>query len=219
MPPHDAPRSEPHPPAAPTLVFLVGPPAVGKMTVGLELARRTGFRLFTNHHTVDLVVQFFPFGSPAYDRLVEEFRRRVMEEVAASDLPGLLFTFVRDFDDPADDDVVADFGGFFAARGGRVLHVELQAPTEERLRRCATELRLAHKPSLRDVDRSRGWLRDADATYRMDSGGRFHGRADYLRMDNTDVSPADAAERIIAHLSLPRIVPRGDEPVPSHALP
>jgi hypothetical protein len=194
-------------PAAPTLVFLVGPPAVGKMTVGMELARRTGFRLFTNHHTVDLVVQFFPFGSPAYDRLVEEFRRRVMEEVAASDLPGLVFTFVRDFDDPSDDEVVADFGGLFAARGGRVVHAELQAPTDERLRRCATELRLAHKPSLRDVDRSRGWLRDADACYRMDSGDRFAGRDGYLRMDNTDLSPADAAERIITRFSLPRIAP------------
>ncbi len=196
-------------PAAPTLVFIVGPPAVGKMTVGAELARRTGFRLFTNHHTIDLVVRFFPFGSPPYDRLVGEFRRRILQEVAASGLPGLIFTFVRDFDDVEDDTIVAEYGGFFTERGGRVAHVELQAQQEERLRRCATELRLAQKPSMRDVALSRERLLDADACYVMDSGGRFDGRADWLRMDNTALLPEDVAERIIARFALPEAaVPR-----------
>jgi hypothetical protein len=31
------------------LAIIFGPPAVGKMTVGLELERLTGFRLFHNH--------------------------------------------------------------------------------------------------------------------------------------------------------------------------
>lgn len=188
---------------APTLVFIVGPPAVGKMTVGMELARRTGFRLFTNHHTVDLVVRFFPFGSPPYDRLVREFRRTMMREVAASGLPGLIFTFVRDFDDADDDATVEEYAAFFTARGGRVVHAELQAPREERLRRCATEPRLAQKPSMRDVAVSRERLLDADACYTMDSGGRFDGRADWLRMDNAVLPPAEAAARIIARFALP----------------
>ena len=75
---------------APTLVFIVGPPAVGKMAVGHELAQRTGFKLFHNHHTIDLAIRFFPFGSPPFQRLVAEFRRRILEEVAASELPGLI---------------------------------------------------------------------------------------------------------------------------------
>lgn len=62
-------------PHKPMLVFIIGPAAVGKMTVGAELARRTGLRLFHNHQTIDLVLQFFPFGSPPYKRLVREFRR------------------------------------------------------------------------------------------------------------------------------------------------
>lgn len=200
--------------AAPTLVFIVGPPAVGKMTVGTELARRTGFRLFTNHHTVDLVVRFFPFGSPPYQRLVGEIRRRIMREVAASSLPWLIFTFVRDFDDADDDATVAEFCGIFTERGGRVVHVELQAPTDERLRRCATELRLAQKPSMRDVAVSRSRLLDADACYGMDSGGRFDGRPDWLRMDNTMLSPAEAAERIMARFALPEIDALPEAPGP-----
>ena len=85
-----------------TLVVIFGPPAVGKMTVGLELQRLTGLRLFHNHMTIDPVLPFFPFGSAAFSRLVREFRRRIFEEVAASDLPGLIFTYVWALDEPGD---------------------------------------------------------------------------------------------------------------------
>src|SRR5262245_30568432 len=104
----------------PTLLFIVGPPAVGKMTVGAELAGRTGLRLFHNHQTIDLVIRFFPFGTPAYSRLVGEFRRRIFEEVAASELAGLIFTYVWAFDDPADTAEVEGLAAIFRARGGRV---------------------------------------------------------------------------------------------------
>jgi hypothetical protein len=109
------------------LVLIVGPPAVGKMTVGHELAARTGLRLFHNHHTIDLVLRFFEFGSPPFTRLVSEFRRRILEEVAASDLPGLIFTYVWAFDQPTDSASVERFAEIFRARGGRVLFVELEA--------------------------------------------------------------------------------------------
>ena len=77
-----------------TLVFIVGRPASGTMTVGHELAQRTGLKLFHNYQTIDLILPLFPFGTPAFHRLVGEFRRRLFEEVAASDLSGLIFTYV-----------------------------------------------------------------------------------------------------------------------------
>lgn len=43
--------------------FIVGPQAVGKMTVGQEIARLTGAKLFYNHMTIDLVSQFFDYGT------------------------------------------------------------------------------------------------------------------------------------------------------------
>ena len=102
----------------PALVFIVGPPAVGKMAVGLELAMRTGYKLFHNHHTIDLVLRFFPFGSASFERLVGLFRRRIFEEVADSSLPGLIFTFVWAFDHKSDDDTVAEYSAIFSTRGG-----------------------------------------------------------------------------------------------------
>ena len=89
------------------LLFVIGPPAVGKMTVGKEIADRTGLRLFHNHMMIEPVLHFFDYEDPAFGRLVEEFRTRVFEEVAASDLPGLIFTYVWAFDEPADSKVFA----------------------------------------------------------------------------------------------------------------
>lgn len=190
---------------ASTLVFIVGPPAVGKMTVGHELAKRTGLRLFHNHHTIDLVLRFFPFGTPPFGRLVNEFRRRIFEEVADADLPGLIFTYVWAFDQPGDHAEVARLAQIFASRGGRVLYVELEAAQEERLRRNETEFRLAEKPSKRDVAVSRARLLEHDAAYRLNSAGEFEGRADYLRIDNTHLPPETVAGRIIDHFALRRI--------------
>jgi hypothetical protein len=189
--------------SAPMLIFIVGPPAVGKMTVGHELAERTGLRLFHNHLTIDLVLRFFAFGTPPFQRLLGEFRRRIFEEVAASDLPGLIFTFVWAFDHAADAAAVEGYAAPFRERGGRVVFVELEASQAERLRRNATEFRLAEKPSKRDLAASRRRLLDDDARYQLNSRGRFDARADYLRLDNTALAAADVAERIIVHFELP----------------
>jgi hypothetical protein len=189
-------------PSPSTLVFIIGPPAVGKMTVGHALAERTGLRLLHNHVAIEAVLPFFPFGTPPFNRLVREFRRRIAQEVAESDLPGLIFTYVWAFDQPSENHSVDAMADLFVRRGGRVVYVELQATREERLRRNETEFRLAHKPSKRDVAASRRRLLEADERYELSSGDRFAGRADWLRIENTTLSAADVAECIIAHFGL-----------------
>jgi hypothetical protein len=191
---------------SPTLVFIVGPPAVGKMTVGAELARRTGLLLFHNHQTIELVLRFFPFGTPPFGRLVDEFRRRILEEVAASELPGLIFTYVWAFDDPREAATVEAYASIFRTRGGRVLFIELEASLAERLRRNETEFRLAEKPSKRDLAWSRQHVLDAETKYQLNSAGRFEGRPDYLHIENTSLSPEDVADKVIATFGLRAVV-------------
>jgi hypothetical protein len=188
-----------------TLLFIVGPPAVGKMTVGHEIALRTGLKLFHNHNTIDLALRFFPYGTPPFQRLVGEFRRRIFEEVAASDLPGLIFTYVWAFDDPRDAAAVEGYGSPFRTRGGRVLFVELEATQEERLRRNETEFRLAEKPFKRDLEQSRRQLLELDSRYQLNSRGTFDARPDYYRVDNTTLSPAEVAELVIERFGLARL--------------
>ena len=188
----------------PELVMIIGPAAVGKMAVGLEVAARTGLKLFHNHQTIDLVLQYFAFGTAPFWRLVSLFRRRIMEEVADSDLPGLIFTYVWAFDVPGDEREVESYVSIFRERGGRVSFVELQAPQSVRLERNVTPLRLQHKAPKRDLELSRRNLIEMDTKYELDSGDRFAGREDWLKIDNTSLSPAEVAETIITRFELPR---------------
>jgi tRNA uridine 5-carbamoylmethylation protein Kti12 len=42
------------------LIFIYGPPAVGKLTVAEELVKLHDYRLFHNHLTLDLVRNIYP---------------------------------------------------------------------------------------------------------------------------------------------------------------
>jgi shikimate kinase len=190
------------PPGSKTLVIIFGPPAVGKMTVGEAVARRTGLRVFHNHLTIDPVLRFFEFGSPPFKRLVSEFRTRIFEEVAASALPGMIFTYVWAFEDGSDTRYIERLSAIFRARGADVFLVELEATQAERLRRNETELRLAAKESKRDIVSSRARLLELDGKHRLNSRDEFAGRSDYLRVDNTQLSADEVAERIIQRFGL-----------------
>ena len=190
--------------APPLLLFVVGPPAVGKMSVGQAITERTGLRLFHNHIAIELALRYFDYGTTAFHRIDGEIRRLIIEEVAASDLPGLVFTYVLAFNVPEDQAQVEEYAKPFRERGARVLFVELEATQAERLKRLAGVSRLAEKPSRRDLDASRRNLLDDDARYQLNSGGKFDERQDYLRINNTHLTPDEVAERVIEHFALPR---------------
>ena len=90
---------------SPWLVAIVGPPAVGKMTVGQQLAARTGFALYHNHLVIDHLTPFFEFGSPPFERLVTEYRRRFFEEAAGANR-GIVATWGWWFEDPREQPAV-----------------------------------------------------------------------------------------------------------------
>lgn len=187
----------------PTLVFLVGPPAVGKMTVGREVSRLTGMPLFHNHLSIEAVLPVFPFGSPPFSRLVSLIRHETIREVARSDLPGVIFTFVWAFDAVEEQGYVQALVDVFEAEGGRVVYAELWADLQTRLERNGSPERLAAKPSKRDVAASRARIIANEERWRLSSDGDFP-LSPHLRIDNTALSPVEAAERIVDHFDLPR---------------
>ncbi len=74
------------------LLFIYGPAAVGKLTIGRELAKITGFRLFHNHLIVDAVMAVFDFGSEPFIKLREQIWLSVFKEAAEQNV-SLIFTF------------------------------------------------------------------------------------------------------------------------------
>ncbi|EOO76257.1 hypothetical protein IIC_01572 [Bacillus cereus VD021] len=79
-------------------ILIFGPQAVGKMTVGQELAKLTDLKIFHNHMTIDLVSPFFDYSTKEAKRLVSLLRNELFEEVSKSDLYGMIFTYVWAFD-------------------------------------------------------------------------------------------------------------------------
>ena len=73
-----------------TLVIILGPHAVGKMTVGQELAKLTDLRLFHNHMSIELTRKLFSHSEKEWRVLNETIRQTVFELFAKGDFPGLI---------------------------------------------------------------------------------------------------------------------------------
>ena len=188
------------------LLLIIGPPAVGKMTVGRAVADRSTFTLFHNHHTIELLLELFDHGSAPFRTLNAEFRRRIVEEAAASGTD-LIFSFVWELDLEEDAAFVERLVAPYAERGADISVVELVADLDTRLDRNRTEHRLEHKRSKRDVEWSEGNVRRIEGEWRMRSepgrdapGERLLARWPHLVVDNTDLEPGTVAERILTWL-------------------
>jgi hypothetical protein len=186
------------------LIVIFGPPAVGKMAVGRAIEEATGLRLFHNHMAIEPVLRFFPFGSQPFFRLVDGFRERMFEEVAGSDLPGLVFTFVWNLDGPDDTDFLERTCRTFHQRGHAVALVELKAELGTRLIRNRSAERLAEKPSKRNVEASERILLDLEK-YRLNSDGSIPLPYRHILIDNTALSPQAVADRVVDALGLKRV--------------
>lgn len=181
------------------LVFLIGDAAVGKMTVGQELMKRTGLRLFHNHMTIEPVLEIFGY----YDKtVIDNLREVIFSSFAASTCPGMIFTLMWAFDQPEDWAYVEHIKAIFRPYGTTFYYVELVASQAARLERNASENRLRHKASKRDVDASNRRLLQDDARYRLVSLPGEIPFEHYLRIDNTHLSPEAAAQMIQEHFSL-----------------
>ncbi len=185
-------------------ILIFGPQAVGKMTIGQQLAERTGMKLFHNHMSIELVTALFDYASPSGQRLIELIRREVFEEASSgeSGINGLIFTYVCAFDLPNDFEYMERVTRLFADRGAEVGWVELEADLEERRQRNTTENRLTHKPSKRNIEWSDRELMDSHDRHRLNSYPGEIQLPYYMRLNTTHLTPDEAAEQIITHFGM-----------------
>ena len=183
------------------LLILFGAQAVGKMTVGQALTRITPMKLFHNHMTIEPVLELFDnFNSAAILRL----REVIFEEFARSDRYGLIFTVQWALNVQDDWAYIAHVADIFEKAGGQVDYCELIAPLDVRLKRNVTENRLKEKPSKRDTGRSEWLIMNAEEEYRNVSEPGEMPFERYLRLENADLTPEEAAEKIAAYFGYER---------------
>lgn len=174
-------------------VWIIGDSAVGKMTVGQELMKLTGLRLFHNHMMIEPVLEIF--GAFRGETIIA-LREVIFREFLKTEQPGMIHTLMWAFDMPSDWDYVNHVTEMFRAHGAEIYCVELVAPLEVRLQRNETENRLAHKASKRDIDASRARMLRDHARYRLESLPGEIPFENYLRIDNTNISAQEAAVMI-----------------------
>jgi len=177
----------PEPPLV--VVFIHGPAAAGKFTIGSIVAAATGLPLFHNHLAVDVALSLFAFGSFGFRNLRAEIWRAAFRE-AASEGRSFIFTFHPEATvEPA---LVDELAAIVAGPGGSMVFVELTCSHATVLDRLGMESRKRFgkltDPVLYEKIRSEG-------------GFDFPGLPESdIRIDTDSVAPADAAQMIVAVL-------------------
>ena len=177
------------------LVYLYGPPGVGKLTVARELVALTDLKLFHNHLTVNLVKSIFPFDSEPYVRLMRQFRRDMVAEAARSGVD-LVFTGVYIGTEEQLEAIQRMVEPVYAG-GGTVLFVKLTCDREIWVARIANESRRAEE-KLTDPERAVGLFRGVDPFVTMPVEPT-------LQIDTTRLPPGEAATQIATHYELPLV--------------
>ena len=177
------------------LIIICGPPACGKMTVGMELAEATGMKLLHNHLSIELVLKFFDFGTPEFERLDQNIRHEIFKEVASSDLPGIIFTMVWAFNEPEDKEYIDSIISLFNP-DIEVYIIELNAPLAVRLKRNKDEFRMLNKPSKRDIELSEQSILNFEELYRMISTEKEIKTYPLLKIDTSTMTPLQASNTI-----------------------
>ena len=180
----------------PKLVMIVGPQAVGKMTVGQELSKITNLKLLHNHMTIELLTKIFDYSKESFKKLNLNIRTQIFEEFSKSNEYGLIFTSCFAFDSEEEKQIIEGWMNIFKEKGGECYFIELETTLEERLRRNKTENRLLNNPSKRDLEWSENDILKTIEKYRMNSYEGEIKYENYLKIDNTKLSAEETAKII-----------------------
>lgn len=176
------------------LIFIYGPPAVGKYTVGRALAELTGYKFFHNHLTVDVARPIFGDVKDEAEHRIEllsRLRLVVFETVARL---GINTIFTCGYIPNVGPTFVPDVIKTITAGGGTIHFVRLTAPDKVLFKRVDGHSRhRLHKRT--DPEFLKQKLTDYD----------MHAVIDYpssIEIDTSALTPQQSARHIIEAFKL-----------------
>ena len=177
------------------LIFLYGPPGVGKLAVAQELANLTGYKLFHNHLTVDLVYSVFDFKTKPFIELRDKIWMMVFQKAKEEKVPGLIFTFAPEESVPPH--FVPNVIQQIEDDQNKIYFVELTCSAEELKRRIVNPSRGRYSKGMKSDNIEKYYARDHLIP------DEVHKRK--FMIDNTDMSPFTVATKIIDHFQIDRV--------------
>jgi len=173
------------------LIFIYGAPAVGKLTVANVITRKTDFKVFHNHLSIDAIEPVFEFGSKSFWKLVDLIRVETIAEAARAG-QNLIYTFC--YAKGSDDAHVAKIIETVEENGGEICFVLLVCERGELEKRVLEESRKQFgKANNLEI------LYEILEKYDLFSPVPFR---ESLRIDNTNLSAGETARKIIEHYKL-----------------
>lgn len=176
------------------LIFLYGPPAVGKLTVAKQLQKKLGYKLLHNHMIINMLAEIFGYDGPERRTLVREFRLRILEE-AAKDNIDMIITVGN-----AGNAIFDYFDTLLASvevNGGTVYLIQLTADKKTLLNRVESATRKEHgKYFGKDI------LEKTLATY-PDMFDKYS-KKEHLTINTAETQPEEAVEKIMTYYRLVR---------------
>ena len=170
------------------LIIIHGPPAAGKLTVANALSKRTDFKVFHNHLTIDCTMPVFEFGTPGFWDINVLLRREIIAEAARRDIDVIhTFCYAKD----VDDEYYREMVNAALDNGGEVHAVYVNSRDEIRKQRIADEsrvlLRKLTDPESVDRQRQDDLLFSVHPDFADET----------LIVDTSDITPDEAATLII----------------------
>ncbi len=175
------------------LIFLYGPPAVGKLTVAEELTKITGYKVFHNHLTVDLLEPLFGWGTKKFSEFLTKYRLELLEAVAEENVDHFIFTYVYT-GSVYDRFFIESVKEVMEKHRGNIFFVQLTCTKEELLKRVKHSSRKRYN-KIKTMRMLKDLLKRRDVYATMPSDTNF-------TIDNTKLSPKKAALLIQKHWRL-----------------
>lgn len=175
------------------LLFLYGPPAVGKLTIGKELASMTGFELIHNHLILDTLAGKYDRDSQEFKTESRRMRTDLVREAAENNAAGIILTYVY-LGSKSQDEFIQNLRKITEDHGGQACFVRLYCPQKTLQDRVTDDSRKDHG-KIQSVDQLDDFLQHNETNLPI----LF---AENLSIDTSEVTPTEAAERIKAHYGL-----------------